>query len=100
MDSIQFENWSLSQIKEYLKKNGYTKDLKNSNWRKADYIYLTKKCEKENKNYVVYVKKLFFLKNGIKKISVSRYKYKTLLGARRRCKLMNSRQDVVECYIN
>lgn len=58
------------------------------------------RAKKENKNYVVYVKKLFFLKHGIKKISVSRYKYKTLPGARRRCKLMNSRQDVIECYIN
>lgn len=48
MSNIQFENWTMDQIKEYLRENGYKSDLKNSNWRKQDYIYLAKKCEKEN----------------------------------------------------
>ncbi len=48
MSNIQFENWTMDQIKKYLRENGYKSDLKNSNWRKQDYIYLAKKCEKEN----------------------------------------------------
>jgi len=54
----------------------------------------------KDKTNIVYVKKLFTLKDGTQKVSCSRYGFNTLQGARRCLFRMKSRCDVIECWIN
>lgn len=54
----------------------------------------------KDKNYIVYVKKCFHLKDGNIKETVSRYGFKTINGAKRCLSRMKSRRDVIKAFIN